>query len=57
MAAYDLLGKVHLATGDANAAMAVLDSACVISPHSLTRHRRSPKRPKSKATFPASKRR
>ncbi|MBN8439337.1 MAG: response regulator [Candidatus Accumulibacter sp.] len=39
MAAYDLLGKVHLASGDADAAMAILDSACVISPHSLTRHR------------------
>ena len=39
MAAYDLLGKVHLASGDADAAMAILDSACVISPNSLTRHR------------------
>lgn len=39
MAAYDLLGKVHLASGDPDAALAVLDSACVISPNSLARHR------------------
>ena len=39
MAAYDLLGKVHLAAGDTDAAMAVLDSACVLSPRSLARHR------------------
>lgn len=39
MAAYDLLGKVHLAAGDADAALAVLDSACAISPNSLARHR------------------
>lgn len=39
MAAYDLLGKVHLAAGDADAAIAVLDSACVVSPRSLARHR------------------
>lgn len=39
MAAYDLLGKVHLAAGDPDAALAVLDSACAISPNSLARHR------------------
>ena len=39
MAAYDLLGNQHMATGEADAAMAVLDSACLISPNSLTRHR------------------
>lgn len=39
MAAYDLLGNVHRAAGDADAAMAVLDSACLISPNSLARHR------------------
>jgi CheY-like chemotaxis protein/predicted Zn-dependent protease len=39
MAAYDLLGKVHLASGDADAALAVLDSACAVSPNSLARHR------------------
>jgi tetratricopeptide (TPR) repeat protein len=39
MAAYDLLGKVHLATGDTDAALGVLDSACTIAPNSLARHR------------------
>lgn len=39
LAAYDLLGKVHLAAGDADAALGVLDSACDISPNSLARHR------------------
>lgn len=39
MAAYDLLGKVHLAAGDADAALDILDSACAISPNSLARHR------------------
>jgi tetratricopeptide (TPR) repeat protein len=39
LAAYDLLGKVHLAAGDADAALGVLDSACAISPNSLARHR------------------
>ncbi len=39
MAAYDLLGHLHMEMGEADAAMAVLDSACVISPNSLARHR------------------
>jgi len=39
MAAYDLLGKAHVASGDHDAALAVLDSACKISPNSLARHR------------------
>lgn len=39
MAAYDLLGHLHMEMGEADAAMAVLDSACVISPNSLSRHR------------------
>lgn len=39
MAAYDLLGKVHLASGDTEAALNILDSACAISPNSLARHR------------------
>ena len=39
LAAYDLLGKVHLAAGDADAALGILDSACVVSPNSLARHR------------------
>ncbi|MFZ4539008.1 tetratricopeptide repeat protein [Propionivibrio sp.] len=39
MAAYDLLGNLHRAAGDTDSAMAILDSACLISPNSLTRHR------------------
>lgn len=39
MAAYDLLGQLHLATGDAAAALATLDGAQAISPNSLARHR------------------
>lgn len=39
MAAYDLLGKVQLGEGDAEAALATLDSARLISPNSLARHR------------------
>lgn len=39
MIAYDMLGSLHLAAGDTDAAMAVLDDACQISPNSLARHR------------------
>lgn len=39
MAAYDLLGHVHMDLGDADEAIAILDSACEISPNSLARHR------------------
>ena len=39
MVAYDLLGQLHLAAGDAAAALATLDSARAISPNSLARHR------------------
>lgn len=39
MAAYDLLGNLHMALGEVDAALAVLDSACLISPNSLARHR------------------
>ncbi len=39
MAAYDLLGKLHLELGNADAALATLDSARTISPNSLARHR------------------
>lgn len=39
MAAYDLLGQVHMAEGDPDAAMQVLDKACAVSPNSLSRHR------------------
>lgn len=39
MAAYDLLGRMHQESGEHDEALAVLDSACVISPNSLARHR------------------
>lgn len=39
MAAYDLLGKLHQESGNHDEALAVLDSACLISPNSLARHR------------------
>jgi CheY-like chemotaxis protein len=39
MAAYDLLGQVHMALGEADEAMATLDRARLISPNSLARHR------------------
>lgn len=39
MVAYDLLGELHMASGDADAALATLDSARAISPNSLARHR------------------
>jgi CheY-like chemotaxis protein/Tfp pilus assembly protein PilF len=39
MAAYDLLGRMHQESGDHDEALAVLDSACEISPNSLARHR------------------
>jgi len=39
MIAYDMLGHLHQSSGDHEAAMAVLDSACTISPNSLARHR------------------
>jgi tetratricopeptide (TPR) repeat protein len=39
MSAYDLLGRLHLESGDADAALSVLDEASRISPNSLARHR------------------
>lgn len=39
MAAYDLLGQVHMAEGDADAALGILDQARQISPNALARHR------------------
>lgn len=39
MAAYDLLGKLHLASGHTETALAVLENAQSISPNSLARHR------------------
>lgn len=39
MAAYDLLGQIHLAQGDTESALTILDSARTISPNSLARHR------------------
>ena len=41
MAAYDRLGQVHRATGDAAAAMGILDIAGTVSPNSLARRRAS----------------
>ena len=39
LAAYDLLGKIHTEAGETEKALAVLDNACNIAPHSLTRQR------------------
>jgi len=39
LAAYDLLGKIHSESGDAEKALNVLDNACKIAPHSLARQR------------------
>jgi DNA-binding response OmpR family regulator len=39
MAAYDLLGELHAAAGEHHEALAVLDSASLVSPNSLTRNR------------------
>ncbi|HEX8963778.1 MAG TPA: response regulator [Rhodocyclaceae bacterium] len=39
LSAYDMLGHIHMEEGDAEQALAVLDSACSVSPNSLTRHR------------------
>jgi len=39
LSAYDLLGRAHLDSGNADEALKVLDKACEIAPDSLTRHR------------------
>lgn len=39
MAAYDLLGKLHLASGHTETALLILENAQTISPNSLARHR------------------
>ncbi|WP_306605130.1 response regulator [Azonexus sp.] len=39
MAAYDLLGKLHLASGHTETALSILENAQTISPNSLARHR------------------
>jgi CheY-like chemotaxis protein/Flp pilus assembly protein TadD len=39
LAAYDLLGRIHTEAGKTDSALAVLDKACEMAPHSLTRHR------------------
>ena len=39
MAAYDLLGQLHIERGDHDKAIEVLDDACRLSPNSLTRQR------------------
>jgi CheY-like chemotaxis protein len=52
MAAYDLLGTLHMAAGEIDAAMEVLDSACLISPNSLARHRAIATVAEEKGDFP-----
>jgi DNA-binding response OmpR family regulator len=39
LAAYDLLGRAHLESGNPDKALSVLDQACVVAPNSLARHR------------------
>jgi tetratricopeptide (TPR) repeat protein len=39
LSAYDMLGRVHMEGGQTEAALAVLDGACKVSPNSLARHR------------------
>lgn len=39
LAAYDLLGKIHIETGNSEKALSVLENACKIAPHSLARQR------------------
>ncbi|MDO9596636.1 MAG: tetratricopeptide repeat protein [Azoarcus sp.] len=39
LSAYDLLGRVHVDTGQADEALKILDQACTIAPDSLSRHR------------------
>jgi len=63
-AAYDLLGKLHQDSGDSDAAIEILDKACLVSPNSLARQRsiapgsvRSPRSPNRRAISRASNRR
>jgi CheY-like chemotaxis protein len=39
LAAYDLLGRIHTEAGETDKALQILDNACNIAPHSLTRQR------------------
>lgn len=39
LAAYDLLGKIHIESGHSEKAISVLENACKIAPHSLARQR------------------
>lgn len=39
LAAYDLLGRIHTEAGESEKALQILDQACTIAPHSLTRQR------------------
>ncbi|MFZ6798185.1 tetratricopeptide repeat protein [Undibacterium sp. Di24W] len=39
LAAYDLLGRIHTEAGETEKALQILDNACNIAPHSLTRQR------------------
>ncbi|NTV10607.1 MAG: tetratricopeptide repeat protein [Zoogloea sp.] len=51
LSAYDLLGRVHLESGQAKEALDVLDQACTIAPNSLTRHRAIAKVAEEQADF------
>jgi len=39
LSAYDMMGQIHTEAGDSAAALEVLDNACKVAPHSLTRQR------------------
>jgi tetratricopeptide (TPR) repeat protein len=39
LSAYDMLGHIHMEEGNSQKALAILDSACNVSPKSLARHR------------------
>nr|WP_315485055.1 tetratricopeptide repeat protein [uncultured Undibacterium sp.] len=39
LAAYDLLGRIHTEAGETEKALQILDNACNMAPHSLTRQR------------------
>ena len=39
LSAYDMLGRIHMEEGNSQKALEVLDSACIVSPKSLARHR------------------
>ncbi|WP_153117525.1 tetratricopeptide repeat-containing response regulator [Rhodocyclus tenuis] len=51
LSAYDLLGRAHLESGQADEAMKVLDQATQVAPNSLTRHRAIAKVAEEQADF------